>query len=154
MKQTYGDVWTTTMDDGTINIGLTNDFIQNKLDECFHILPADFYNVSENEPMIVVETNEGLESIKSPVSGQVIFFSALAKNFPDQIKEDDVIMKVRSGRQRLSEYMQSILSNSLSTNPMDMEFIETPVRFNFNDTELLNHRIDGLPDITTLADPV
>src|SRR5260370_11552088 len=92
MKEYTKDFWIETNPDGTVNVGLTDNLIQSKLQECFHILQANTLAVKENEPMLVLETNDGLESLKSPVTGTVLKFNDRARNFPDKIKEDEVVL--------------------------------------------------------------
>lgn len=94
MKEYRDEFWYETNKDGTVSIGFTTDFIRKKMPECFHILQADTKNLKENDPMLVLETNDSLESIKSPVTGRVKWFNSNARNFPDQIKESDVILTV------------------------------------------------------------
>ena len=44
--------------------------------------------------MLVVETNDSLESVRAPITGQVKYFNHKARDFPDQLKETDVILTV------------------------------------------------------------
>ncbi len=68
-----------------------------QLGECFHILPSRRRsNVREKGPLMAVETAGELFSIPSPVAGIISFFDDRAMNFPDQIKEDDVVCIVKS----------------------------------------------------------
>jgi hypothetical protein len=94
MKSTKGNLWYEKQQDGVMNIGFTQTFIQQALNECFHILPADSRNVLENGALLVIETNDGVQSLKSPVTGTIVEFNTKARNFPDRIKEEDVILKV------------------------------------------------------------
>ena len=92
MKQFKDDIWIDEREDGTINIGFRQDFIDRKLMECFHIVQADSKQVQENGPMFVIETNNSLESVKAPCTGRIIAFNSKARNFPDKLNENDVIM--------------------------------------------------------------
>ena len=92
MKEFYKDIWVDTQEDGTVKVGLTRNFIESKLTECFHIIQADAQEVRKGGPMLVVETNDGLSSLKSPVSGRIIRFNDRARNFPDKMTEDEVIL--------------------------------------------------------------
>jgi glycine cleavage system H lipoate-binding protein len=94
MKSYKGNIWTDTKSDGMVDIGFTQMFIHQKMMECFHVLQADAVNLNEKGPMLVIETNDGLENLRSPVTGKIIFFNTKARNFPDQLTEDDVILSV------------------------------------------------------------
>lgn len=94
MKIMRDQVWTEEVKSGELNVGFTQRFINDKLPECFHVLQADSTHLFEGSPMLVIETNDGLESIKSPITGTVIMFNAKARNFPDRITEEDVILTV------------------------------------------------------------
>lgn len=95
MKQvsTDGKIWMEERD-GIAHIGLTRKFIDEKLGECFHMLPADAVRVVSKGPLLAVETNDGLESIRSPVEGRILFFNDKARNFPDKITEEDVLFRI------------------------------------------------------------
>src|ERR1700740_2728435 len=92
MKQFKEDIWGDEGEEGIINIGFRQDFIDRKLMECFHIVQADSRQVQENGPMFVIETNDSLESVKAPCTGRIIAFNSKARNFPDKLNENDVIM--------------------------------------------------------------
>lgn len=77
-----------------VNIGFTRVFIDQKMMECFHVVQADVKNLMDKGPMLVIETNDGLESIKSPVTGTVRYFNPKARNFPDRLTEEDIIITV------------------------------------------------------------
>jgi len=94
MKKNIGFVWTEEKSDGRVNIGFTRAFIDSKLMECFACVQADAFNLFEGGPMLVIETNDGLESLKSPITGTITNFNAKARNFPDRLTEDDVILTV------------------------------------------------------------
>jgi glycine cleavage system H lipoate-binding protein len=91
-----GKIWVERGGDGVSNIGFTKQFIDEKFGECFHILPADSKNIRERGALLVIETNDGLESLKSPVAGRVMFFNQKARDFPDKITEEDVIFRIET----------------------------------------------------------
>lgn len=95
MKTDHNLVWSETHADKSITIGFTKKCIDEKLTECFHVMQADAAQVREKGPMLVLETNDGLESIKSPFNGKVSYFNAKARNFPDRIVEEDIILTLR-----------------------------------------------------------
>ncbi len=78
-----------------IKVGLTSDFL-NQLDECWHILPAHSHHIKEKSPLLTVETNDGLMSILSPVSGNVLRWETRATNFPDKLTSNDIILVLTS----------------------------------------------------------
>lgn len=92
MKKYEGDLWIDEQEDGTINIGFIQSFIDRAMNECFHVIQADTQRVDKDGPMLVIETNSSLESIKAPITGHIHFFNQKARNFPDKLKEADVIM--------------------------------------------------------------
>lgn len=92
MKNFLDEIWWETNKDGTVSIGFTQSFIARKMAECFHVIPANTKRVEKDEPMLVLETNDALESVKAPVSGKVNHFASKARNFPDRLKESDVIL--------------------------------------------------------------
>lgn len=92
MKQFEEFIWTEKQENGTINIGFTQQFINRKMAECFHVLQADVRKIDKDGPLFVIETNEALESIKSPITGSVSYYNNKALNFPDRLKENDIIM--------------------------------------------------------------
>lgn len=94
MKTFTEEVWFETNKDGTISLGFTQDFIRRKMPECFHVVQADMRNVIKDAPMLVVETNDSLESVRAPITGRVKYFNHKARDFPDQLKEADVILTV------------------------------------------------------------
>jgi glycine cleavage system H lipoate-binding protein len=95
MKFTKGSLWYEKQSDGTVHIGFTQAFITQAMEECFHVLPADYRNLFENKAALVIESNDGVKSLKSPVTGTIVEFNTKARNFPDRLTEDDVILKVR-----------------------------------------------------------
>ena len=94
MKEYKEHIWIDTNKDGTVCVGLTQNFIETKLQECFHIMQADAQYLKKDGPMLVVETNDGLSSLKSPVTGRIIGFNDRARNFPDKLKEEDAILTI------------------------------------------------------------
>ena len=56
------------------------------------MLPADASEVREKGPLLVLETNDGLQSIKTPVAGKVAYFNPKARNFPDKLTDSDTIV--------------------------------------------------------------
>lgn len=94
MKQNHGFIWSEEHKDKTITIGFTNDAINTKLQETFHVLPADLKEVREKGPLLVLETNDGLLSIKAPFAGRLSYFNPKARNFPDRITETDTIVTI------------------------------------------------------------
>lgn len=93
MKTISGNIWYEQVG-GRMAIGFTKQCLDEKLQECFHILPADAYSVKVQGPLMVLETNDGLESVRSPVAGRVLFFNDKARNFPDRLTEEDVIVEI------------------------------------------------------------
>jgi glycine cleavage system H lipoate-binding protein len=78
-----------------VSIGFTRDFLAG-MAECWHILPATKKQVKEGVPLMMIETNSELISIASPLTGYVGNFSDKARNFPDLLTEQDVIMKLNT----------------------------------------------------------
>lgn len=93
-RKILGSIWVQTNKDGTMSVGLTADFIRNKMGECFHIMQADKDDVIENQPMLVLETNDGLESVRSPITGRVLSFNRKAVDFPDKLNETESILTI------------------------------------------------------------
>jgi hypothetical protein len=94
MKKINGNIWIDSGEKGKIKIGFTKDYLETKLQECFHVLPADNFQVKDRGPLMVLETNDGLETIYSPANGRIIFFADKAKNFPDRLVEEDVVVEI------------------------------------------------------------
>ena len=91
-----GKIWTEPAKEaGYVNVGFTQKFINETLGECFHILPSDTQVVTQQGPLMAIETNDGLESLRSPISGKVIFFNHKARDFPDRLIEEDVIFSIK-----------------------------------------------------------
>ena len=91
-KVDHGLIWSEDHADKSITIGFTQRCITEKLQECFHVLPADASEVREKGPLLVLETNDGLQSIKTPVAGKVAYFNPKARNFPDKLTDSDTIV--------------------------------------------------------------
>lgn len=94
MKEFTGDLWQEREPDGRIKIGFAKRYIDDVLGECFHVMQADTREVKKGGPLMVIETNDGLTSLKSPLTGTILNFNSKARNFPDRLSEDDVIMEV------------------------------------------------------------
>lgn len=94
MKEFIGNIWTEAGADGRVRMGFSRRFIEERLGECFHVMQADIKSVKKGEPLLVIETNDGLESLKSPLSGNILVFNAKARNFPDRLVEEDCILEI------------------------------------------------------------
>jgi hypothetical protein len=82
--------------DNVVKVGFTKSFLEG-LDQCWHILPANMGRFREHSPLMVIETNDALVSVKSPVSAHFSQWSDKAQNFPDQLTEDDVVLEIYTG---------------------------------------------------------
>jgi glycine cleavage system H lipoate-binding protein len=82
--------------DNVVTVGFTRQFLE-LMGECWHIVPANMERFRAHAPLMVVETNDSLISIKSPVAANFTSFNAKAQNFPDQLTEDDVVLEMRVG---------------------------------------------------------
>lgn len=91
-KTDHGNVWSRVHEDKSITVGFNQSFINETLQECFHVMQAENSVVRERGPLMVLETNDGLESIKSPFAGRITYFNPKARNFPDKITEEDTIL--------------------------------------------------------------
>jgi glycine cleavage system H lipoate-binding protein len=92
------------MQDGAVTrIGLTQSFI-NSLDECWQILPANTREFKKKSPLFTVETNDALISIMSPINGHLNMFNTTARDFPDHLTEDMVIMELTSNEQPAANF--------------------------------------------------
>lgn len=85
-------VWFNSKPDGRIDVGFQQKYINEKLQEVFHVLPANQSKIEKNTPILVLESNDGLEKIVSPFAGRFVSFSDKARNFPDRLKESDVVL--------------------------------------------------------------
>lgn len=94
MKEFIGDLWMDRAEDGRVKIGFARRFIEDRMGECFHVMQADTRNVKKGGPLLVIETNDGLRPVKSPLTGSILFFNHNARNFPDKLVEDDCILEV------------------------------------------------------------
>lgn len=83
--------------DGVVTVGFTKSFLDG-LDQCWHVLPANNQRFREKGPLMVVETNDSLISIMSPVSANFVQWERKAQDFPDQLTEDDVILTMTTAR--------------------------------------------------------
>jgi glycine cleavage system H lipoate-binding protein len=89
-----GSTWTEPDDRGVIRIGFRQSYIEQVLGECFHVVQADTRKARKGCPLMVLETNDGTSRVRSPVTGTILTFSDKARNFPDRLTEDDVIVEV------------------------------------------------------------
>lgn len=101
MKETSKDgrVWFEKK--GTeIQMGFTPQML-GELDDCWHLLPAasNKQEIRENQPLLSVETNDGLFSVPTPVSGIITFFDNKAMNFPQKLTTDDVVCVVKDAEE-------------------------------------------------------
>lgn len=85
-------IWMNKKPNGQVDIGFQQTYISEHLQEAFHILPASHGKIESGAPMMVVESNDGLENIHSPFVGRFVNFSDKARNFPDRLKETDVVL--------------------------------------------------------------
>ena len=90
-----GKTWFEKQRDGKTNIGFTSTFLES-LDECWHIMAGATSKVAikVDQPLCSVETNEGLFSIPSPVSGVITFFDTRAMNFPEKLNDTHTIAQI------------------------------------------------------------
>lgn len=93
-KQYEGNIWTEVDNRGVVKIGFSRDYIDQQLMECFHVVQADRSVARKGQPIMVLETNDGTARIKSPINGRILTFNDKARNFPDRLSEEDVIMEV------------------------------------------------------------
>ena len=80
---------------GTVDIGFTQLFIDRILGECYHITQASSVMMTKDRAMLTIETNEGLKVIRSPVTGTVSYFNTHARDFPDRLTEDSVVISIK-----------------------------------------------------------
>ena len=93
--KTYHDMIWSEENQGVVSIGFTQAFIDGVLTECFHITQSGSILATKGKPMLTIETNEGLKTIKAPVTGTITHFSQDARDFPDCIREDNVIVQIK-----------------------------------------------------------
>ena len=76
----------------SVEVGFTKEFLA-ELDTCWHMLPAAVRQtpIKEGQPLCSIETNDGLFSVPSPVSGIIAFFDNRAMNFPDKLTEETIL---------------------------------------------------------------
>ena len=120
-----GRTWFQKNKEGKTEIGFTNDFLRD-LDECWHIMAGASNRVSikEAQPLCSVETNDGLFSVASPVSGVISFFNTKAMNFPDKITSEEVIAVVAEKAEEARDALTIAMENL-----RQMELLnEAPVR--------------------------
>jgi glycine cleavage system H lipoate-binding protein len=94
--KTYVDgmIWTETDTKGIVQIGFRKNYIEDVLGECFHVVQADTRRARKGCPLMVLETNDGTNRVRSPVTGTILTFNDKARNFPDRLTEDDVIVSI------------------------------------------------------------
>ena len=90
-----GKLWVEKRDKD-LAIGFTASFL-SELDGCWHMLPAagQKTEIKEKQPLVAVETNDGLFSLPSPVSGIIAFFDNKAMNFPEKLTDEDVVCTIK-----------------------------------------------------------
>lgn len=112
MKEFIGDLWIDKAEDGRVKIGFARRFIEDRMGECFHVMQADTRNVKKGGPLLVIETNDGLRPVKSPLSGSILYFNDHARNFPDKLVEDDCILEVLPEGVKLSSVKKAEVKKS------------------------------------------
>ena len=77
-------------------VGFTRQFL-GELEGCWHMLPAanTKTEIKEKQPLVAVETNDGLFSLPSPVSGIIAFFDNKAMNFPEKLTDEDIVCTIK-----------------------------------------------------------
>jgi glycine cleavage system H lipoate-binding protein len=111
--------------DGVVTVGFTKSFLDG-LDQCWHVLPANNQRFREKAPLMVVETNDALISIMSPVSANFVQWERKAQDFPDQLTEDDVILTMTTARVAAQPRVEAV-------NPMgDLQWGAPQVALNVN----------------------
>lgn len=121
-----GRTWFQKNKEGKTEIGFTNDFLRD-LDECWHIMAGATSKVAikEAQPLCSVETNDGLFSVASPVSGVISFFNTKAMNFPDKITSEEVIAVVAEKAEEERDALTIALDHLRQMEAMEAEM---PVR--------------------------
>ena len=85
-----GRLWYETKE-GETRIGFTEEFLQ-QMQDCFHIVPGkQRTTIRQDGPLMAIETNECLFSIRAPVSGIITFFNTKAQDFPEKLTVDEVV---------------------------------------------------------------
>jgi glycine cleavage system H lipoate-binding protein len=88
-------IWTLVEGNYT-KVGFEKDFLK-QMEQCWHIMPAQARGVLKaKHPLLVVETNDEVISIPSPVEGIIEMFSDKARNFPEKITEKDTIIIIKT----------------------------------------------------------
>lgn len=88
-------IWTLVEGNYT-KVGFEKDFLK-QMEQCWHIMPAQARGVLKaKHPLLVVETNDEVISIPSPVEGIIEMFSDKARNFPEKITEKDTIITIKT----------------------------------------------------------
>ena len=93
-KEFAGDLWMEQQTDGRVRLGFRKHFIDARCGECFHIMQADVQQVKKGGPLFVLESNDGLTPVKSPLAGKILYFNTKARNFPDRLIEEDVLLEI------------------------------------------------------------
>lgn len=78
-----------------VRLGLTRNFLET-LTECWHILPSNMKKIKQKAPLLTIESNDGLISLLSPVTGYLQNWDNKAANFPEKLTEADVIVTLTS----------------------------------------------------------
>lgn len=118
MKTDLGKIWYETDERGVWKVGFTRRYIEQKLGECFHVMQADIKQAQVGLPLLVLETNDGIERIKSPVTGTVLEFNARARDFPDRLTDEETIVQILPKGVTLPK-VETKKSKSVDTIPLD-----------------------------------
>lgn len=86
----------TEVDKYVIAVGFTQKYINEVIDEAWHILPSQG-KVKKGETLMCIESNIGFIKVPSPFTGTVMDFTDLARNFPEKITEDTPVCFFREG---------------------------------------------------------
>jgi glycine cleavage system H lipoate-binding protein len=87
-------IWVRENADKTVSIGFTRDFIDQQLSECFHVVLVNDKTTTKGKSMLTIETNDGLKTIKAPVTGAITFFDSNARDFPDRCNWEQEVIKI------------------------------------------------------------
>jgi hypothetical protein len=126
MKIDHNLVWSEVHADKSITIGFTKKCIDELLPECFHVMQADATTVREKGPMLVLETNDGLESIKSPFTGKISYFNSKARNYPDRLTTEDTILTILPPGVE-AKTKPKVIGNWVDQRIQFIDFFEQPV---------------------------
>jgi glycine cleavage system H lipoate-binding protein len=141
-----GSIWTETDARGVEQIGFRQSYIEQVLGECFHVVQADTRKARKGCPLMVLETNDGTSRVRSPVTGTILMFSDKARNFPDRLTEDDVIVEVLPEGMTLPaqgkkpEVRPTIQFNQLFNAPGD--WLNGPMEVPAEDPETVRRRVE------------